>query len=242
MKRLFLQAVKNQKANNSSFLFFSLMVIAFLLSPCFIYSQNYNTTFNPTQLTAFIWTRSYEVTDMKFTPRSSTNSPLERITNQAILYLPLMIYGAEFTFEPNSNLHRVEQQFDYQPSGRIPSEKVFYELLTKDKERVEYLIRYRTLPTERSRREFWSHSRFISSGGRGEASLFEGFKAREKAVNAALKNAVINHFQVKLANKPRKIKGRFLLVEAPRVFLNKGHLFAEVQILIEESSVIDFHY
>lgn len=205
--------------------------------PAILGAQGFSRHFNPQLYTGYFWVRNYEVTSEGFSPQEDSVTPGERAQIQAETAFAAMIYGYRFVFVPNSRLNRVGRSLELELKGAVDPNQIQTEILESNNEQTEYLCRYRPRPDERRRRELWQSTRFQSTFGRGEASLFEGFKARELAVEDAIRNALINLFKESLANKPRAVEGNLIWVEPPRIFLNKGLLVAEVKLRVEELQV-----
>jgi len=218
---------------------FSLIAILTLLSAT-LFSQSYSWSFDQKTLTALVWTRNYEVTKKGFSDELTQKEKIAKIQEQAAFYFSGMINGFDFYFEPNSYRNGVKQKFRLTPLGTVDKSKITLDIIGLDDEHTEFLAHYATTKLEQSKRSLWQDSKYSSTYGRGESSLFEGYSARTSAINKAIKASIINLFKEKLANKPRIIEGRLILVEAPRVFLDKGHIFVDVKVLLEERDIEEY--
>ena len=224
-----------------NFIRFSLIIFISLVA-VEIQSQGYQWSFNQPTLSGLFWVRNYEMKDGGFSDETTEEEIAIMITNQASSWFSAMINGYAFSFEPMSYRNGVQQKFEIKPLGKIETSRLSFELLNQTNEKTEYLYRYKCNKTEQRKRAIWQSTKFKSSSGRGESSIFNGYSAREEAVNNAIKSGLINYFKEKLINKPRQIKGTLIFIETPRIFFNKGHLFADVNILIEEREVQDYLY
>lgn len=217
---------------------FSLM---FILSTTPLFTQNYSWSFNPSLLIGSFWVRNYEMKEFQFLPPFSPQEITEMIQTQAIEAFSGMIYGYTFELIPNSLLNNVSRSFSYEPKGTIDPTRVVLELQEKDKEKSEFLCKYKTNEFERRKRRFWEESQFLPTKGQGTASLFDGMEARKKAVEKAIQRALLNLFQTHLVEKPRAIEGAFVLVNPPRIFLDHGKLIAEVELRVQEIDIENYY-
>ena len=100
----------------------------------------------------------------------------------------------------------------------------------KKEGRLYAQIRYELADYQLRRTGAWSSNVFQQSEGFGRASFFKGSSARIDAVKDGIKQALSSYLRPREKNKPREIRVRAILDDAPYIVINAGGYNAKVRI------------
>ncbi|AEJ62475.1 hypothetical protein Spith_2220 [Spirochaeta thermophila DSM 6578] len=145
-----------------------------------------------------------------------------------------MIFGFSYSYTPLDRTRRVEEEFTLQPLAEIPwgdpglrvlqtwvEDHTFYA-------NISYTLRedlthwYRT----------WQSAKVETSEGEGLSSALEGYTARKKAVEEAVKQAIREYARARIFNKPMTLTGKVALAEPPRLTFSGDRYRAHVRTFL----------
>jgi hypothetical protein len=172
--------------------------------------------------------------------------PLEkarlRLLEEARLLVSGMIYGWTFVFTPSDRERRVQEVFQLTPVAEIPwgsprlaaleSEPVGTKLYA----RISYVM----TEDERARRESWSSSAEAQSTGRGTGDLLLGPPGKPAALAAAIRDAVRNHLNTRVLNKPREIRGEVVLWDDPQTIVRPGAYITTARVRLRVTEIVPY--
>jgi hypothetical protein len=165
-----------------------------------------------------------------------------RSLEEARIILSAMIYGYEFTYIPMDKTRKASEVFDLVPLSEIqwgdPSLKII-DSKVRDK-RLYVNIVYTLQDYQAERLRSWKSVSIPVSPGRGEGDFFQGYKEKITALFNAMKDAIKNHLQKRLVNKPREVKGEVLLFETPSTFIHAGTYTTTARIKLNIKEIVPY--
>ena len=190
-----------------------------------------------------LFTRKLDLTTTPEELEAAEDLAVEELLEEVRYLLSGQIYGFTFSYTPSDRARTVDEEFILEPTARIVrgdrnlrvrEAKIEEDILT-------ILVRYRLDEYQRARIGRWMTNTLPSSTGAGSADFFlEKAPGRLEAVRRGIKEAVRNHVSRREYNKPKRIEGRVLLLEAPRIFLDEGRYVARVRIKLDVEDIL--HY
>jgi hypothetical protein len=190
-----------------------------------------------------LFTRSLDLATTPEELEEAKDRAVEELLEEVRYLLSGQIYGFTFAYTPLDRARTVEEEFILEPTARIIRGDRNLRVREADirNDILTILVRYRLDEFQRSRIERWMTNTLPSSTGAGSADFFlEGSPGRLKAVGEAVKEAVRNYLRKREFNKPKRIEGRVLLLEAPRIFLDEGRYVARVRVKLDVENIL--HY
>jgi hypothetical protein len=197
----------------------------------------------PYDLTAEYWTildplftRKLDLTTSSEELEEAEERAVEELLEEIRYLLSGQIYGFSFIYTPLDRARTVEEEFVLEPIARIVrgDEALRVREADIDEDVLRILVRYHLEEYQRARIERWMTNTLPSATGAGSADYFlEGTPGRLEAVKRAVKEAIRNYLRRREFNKPKRIEGRVLLLEAPRIFLDEGQYVARVRIKLD---------
>jgi hypothetical protein len=172
----------------------------------------------------------------------SQDEASRRSLEEARIILSAMIYGYEFTYIPMDKTRKASEVFDLVPLSEIQWGDPYLKIIdskVRDK-RLYVTIVYTLQDYQAERLRSWKSVSIPVSAGRGEGDFFKGYKEKIKALFDAMKNAIKNHLQKRLVNKPREVKGEVLLFEAPSTFIHAGTYTTTTRIKLNIKEIVPY--
>ncbi|MFP4564726.1 MAG: hypothetical protein ACLFRY_15605 [Spirochaetia bacterium] len=190
-----------------------------------------------------LFTRSLDLTTTPEELQEVKDRAVEELLEEVRYLVSGQIYGFTFAYTPLDRARTVEEEFILEPIARIIRGDRNLRVREADirNDILTVLVRYHLEEFQRSRIERWMTNTLPSSTGAGSADYFlEGSPGRLTAVGEAVKEAVRNYLRKREFNKPKRIEGRVLLLEAPRIFLDEGRYVARVRVKLDVEKIL--HY
>lgn len=186
--------------------------------------------------------------DLRPMYHESDEYPLSRETavrdllEQARYTVSGMIYGFRFRYVPSDTARAVAEEFELDAVAEIPwgDPALFVRETRESGDLLFATVRYELKEFQERRVTAWLSSRFRVSGGAGSAPIIGGNDARRVAVEQALRNAVRESARSITRDKPSEVRGRLVLAEPPRVYLQSGQYHATVRTRIEIQEITPY--
>ena len=197
----------------------------------------------PYELTGEYWTvldplftRKLDLTTTPEELEDAKARAVEELLEEVRYLLSGQIYGFTFAYTPSDKARTVEEDFIVEPIARIPRGDGNLRVREADIEEdvLTLLVRYHLDEYQRARIERWMTNTLPSSTGDGSADYFlEGAQGRLEAVRRGIKEAVRNYLRKREFNKPKRIEGKVLLLETPRLFFAGGQYVARIRVKLD---------
>ncbi|MEM5947112.1 hypothetical protein WKV44_00985 [Spirochaetia bacterium 38H-sp] len=155
-----------------------------------------------------------------------------------------MVFGFSFSYVPYDKTRKIEEVFSLEPIAEIKWGDPFLSVMqTWTEDKVFYAMISYTVP-ERFLHwyEHWQSANLEVASGIGTAPAFEGYAARKKAVEEAVKQAVREHERARVFNKPRLISGTVALRSVPVIRFYGDRYRAQVDVVLEIKSVKEYRF
>jgi hypothetical protein len=179
------------------------------------------------------------VGDVYPVPREKAQKSL---LDEARILFSAMVYGYTFVYTPGDKSRRVEERFELAPVAEIQwgSPRMEIRETDIDEARLSARFCYTMSENEIRRRSSWeSNSAFLSTGA-GAASAFMGPSGKRAALANAIKDAIRNHLNVRVLNKPREIRGEVVLWEDPQTVVRAGAYQTQAKVRLEVREVVSY--
>jgi hypothetical protein len=165
-----------------------------------------------------------------------------RLLEEARVLVSGMVYGWTFVYTPSDRERRVEEVFALTPVAQVSWGSP--RLSARESELVDTRlyarISYTMTPEEQARRESWASSAEALSTGRGTGDLFLGPAGKTAALAAAIREAVRNHLNSRVLNKPREIRGEVVLWDDPQTIVRPGSYITTAHVKLRVSEIVPY--
>jgi hypothetical protein len=195
------------------------------------------------QITIYLWCElePFISDDYEEFPLSHEEAA-RRALEEAQFILSAMIYGYKFIYVPQERTRNITEIFELVPVFEIPWGDPYLKIIdseVRDK-RLYVTITYTLQDHQAARIYSWKSVSIPVSAGRGEGDFFQGYKEKITAITNAMKNAIRNYLQKRLANKPREIRGEVILFETPGTFIHAGTYTSTAKIKLNIKEIIPY--
>ncbi|MCF7949130.1 MAG: hypothetical protein K9M94_11145 [Spirochaetia bacterium] len=169
----------------------------------------------------------------------SQDEAIRRTLEEARLVLSGMIYGFDLRYTPSDRARNVAEELVIEPRARIPAGDRALRVLQVRTAGNKYFvhIRYDLAEHQQRRMQAWSSNTLSSAGGRGTASLQQGYRGKFESFNQAIKNALREYLRPRYKNKPSRIQAVVVLKEPPYTVIDAGGYHSKVRIKIDVREV-----
>lgn len=167
--------------------------------------------------------------------------PIKSMKQVAPFLIQGMVYGWEFSYTPSDKTRGVQEYFEISPRQALePTDKITYSSPWIENNKFNAWIDYTRTETQIQNYYLWSSIQNKTISGRGYGSIAKGFEGIQDAIADCIKNAVHNHYQKIIKNKPKEITGAVLVRELPLLGIDAGRYMINLEFYIEEGRVIEY--
>lgn len=170
---------------------------------------------------------------LDFQSKTYSEQDAVRYAKQEIIeYLSGMVYGYRFTYKLENKVNGRKGYFDLEPIAVLKGDDPGLQLRQYSESPMMIKIQAMYRLTEQQKaymQAFASSSARMSQGGASDSWVADWSK-RLEVYQDALKNAVFNAARKKYKSRPQYVKGRILLKETPRFFVEEGQWKAVLKI------------
>ena len=169
----------------------------------------------------------------------SQEEAIRRTLEEARLVISGMIYGFDLRYTPSDRARNVAEELVIEPRARIPAGDRALRVLQVRTSGNKYFvhIRYDLAEHQQRRMQAWGSNTLSSAGGRGTASLQQGYRGKFESFNQAIKNALREYLRPRYKNKPSRIQAAVALKEPPYTVIDAGGYHSKVRIKIDVREV-----
>jgi hypothetical protein len=183
-------------------------------------------------ITLFVWTELEPLTgELAEGTLLTKEEAAKRILEETRVLVSAMIYGYEFTYTPPDAKRNQKEEFVLTPISDIPWGDARLKIVQADVEKkiLRATVRYTLDTFQAARRAAWKSASIPSDAGRGEATVYAGYRERLVAFKKSILDAVRNYLRRIVFNKPREVRGEVLLEKSPSVVIDAGlYVFTSV--------------
>ena len=172
-------------------------------------------------------------------PFTSPKDALEKITSFLIYG---MCYGYNFYYTPADKMRGVKEDFRIE---KISSMEVKKENIKIKEVRIKYpyvhtWVEYPLGQGEDVFNASWASLTYKSVKGRGDGKRQDEMAGVMTAYTNAIKNALTSYGKKTIKNKPKELRGAFLIKSDPRLFCASGLFKAELELYINIKEIIPY--
>lgn len=169
-------------------------------------------------------------------------SPKDALEEITYFLIYAMCYGYNFYYTPQDNMRGVKEDFRIE---KISSIEVKKENIKIKEVKIKYpyvhtWVEYTLELKEDTFNASWTALNYKSTKGRGEGKRQDETMGVRNAYISAIKNAVVAYAKKSIKNKPKELKGEFLIKNSPRLFCASGLFNAEVELYINIKEIIPY--
>ncbi len=163
----------------------------------------------------------------------------KEVLHEAATAFSSMVYGWSWEYEPAAPDRGISEYFALTALGAIEEGDSDLRVTSAEREGtiVRYWIELRLDPTqERQYASFRAHGSRVLKGS-GSAPLSLGWVSKEKALDAAAKDAVRGVLRDIIPNRPHSAQGEIALETTPRYYVDQGRWNASARFMIRVDRV-----
>ncbi len=172
----------------------------------------------------------------------SRREAIKQMLEEARFAFSGMIYGFSFVYTPSDRARGVEEIFDLEPAAVIPWGEDG--LRIRDTREEDGIVRVSVSCSleehQKLRIQLWSANTFPAATGTGSADYFAGPPEKIKAHKEPMKEAIRGYLRKRIYNKPKEIRGRLVLQEAPDCRYASGEYVSTVRIKIDFEEIVEY--
>ena len=167
-----------------------------------------------------------------------------RVLEDAAWIISGMIYGFDVIYTPLDLARDVDEHLEVTPVASIPWGDEKLEIIDTWVSNGKFSLQVRYFPdhSQITRLKLWQSNLFPDAEGIGNVSFFSGYQGRVESIKTGIKEALRNYLRIRNTNKPREIRCRVLLSEAPYTILDAGGYKSRIKITIKFTEVIPYAY
>ncbi|MBN1412493.1 MAG: hypothetical protein JW969_16720 [Spirochaetales bacterium] len=172
----------------------------------------------------------------------SKETAVNRILEEARVFVSAMIYGYKFVYTPADSVRKVDDYFTLTPISEIKwgdKNLTVLETYTKNK-RLYATVKYELRDFQADRISAWQSTGLPEIGGIGKGDLFKGYKQKFAAFEQAIKESIRNHLREAVFNKPREIRGEVYITDCPKTIIKAGNYITKVTLKLKVASLIPY--
>jgi hypothetical protein len=172
----------------------------------------------------------------------SNEDAQRRVLEEARTLFSAMVYGYTFLYTPSDAARKVGEVFTLTPVAEVPWGSGAVKVVESVGEGTKLYARlsYALSVPEARRRASWDSSAVAMSTGSGEGSLFNGYTEKIAALDNAIKNAIKNHLNTRVLNKPREIRGEVVLWEDPQTVTRAGVYLTTAKVRLRVTEIVSY--
>ena len=170
--------------------------------------------------------------------------PIKILKETAPFLVNGMISRSNFTYTPSDKLRGVSEFFEIsemQPEDKILNQ-IHYESpwISEEENRFNCFVRCIRNQDQEKTYELWASIQNPVIHGRGYGDLEKGFAGIKDAATDAVKNAVRQHYQNEIKNKPKEISGCVLIKNDPTIGIVAGKYVINLDFFLESGKIITY--
>jgi hypothetical protein len=167
---------------------------------------------------------------------------LSRLRGEAAYVYAGMISGFEFEWSPSDRTRAIAESFTLTPKAPIATDDGRL-AIGPSREANGDLYAYASYSlsaTEGLSLESYGREPWRSAQGLGKVDFIRGVPGRRAAYEDAARDAVSNLLRSLSPNKPRRVRGRLVFAEAPRMTLQGGFYTVRLKARIEVTELLSY--
>jgi hypothetical protein len=194
------------------------------------------------ELSAEFWTELEPFLTDETGPNLSREEAVRRTLEEARFVFSGMIYGFRFRYTPSDRVRQVDEIFELEPIAEIPwgDPNLFVKSSHVEENRLYVRVVYRLREFQEAWKSSWRSNTLIGAEAYGEASIYDGYRARFEAIRAGVKTAIREHFRQVVYNKPKAISGDVVLDRQPELGLRSAMYAARVGIRFRTRTILPY--
>jgi hypothetical protein len=167
---------------------------------------------------------------------------LRRLRGEAAYVFAGMTAGFEFEWSPADKTRAIAESFALTPESSIQADepRLTVEPARKVGGDLYAYARYSPSSLESLSLESYGREPWQSAQGVGKIDFIRGAAGRRAAYEDAARDAVSNLLRILSPNKPRRVRGRLVFAEAPRVALAGGFYTVRLKARIDVTEVLPY--
>ena len=167
---------------------------------------------------------------------------LRRLRDEAAYVFAGMTSGFEFEWSPSDKARAIAESFTLKPLSSISADepRLTVEPSRRVKGDLYAYVRYSPSSLESLSLESYGRDPWRSAQGNGAVDFIRGVAGRRAAYEDAARDAVSNLLRMLSPNKPRRVRGRLVFAEAPRITLTDGFYAVRLKARIDVTEVLPY--
>jgi hypothetical protein len=167
---------------------------------------------------------------------------LRRLRGEAAYVFAGMTSGFEFEWSPADKMRAIAESFTLEPLSSIGANepRLAVEPSRRVKGDLYAYARYSPSSLESLFLESYGRDPWRSAQGTGAVDFIRGVAGRRAAYEDAARDAVSNLLRMLSPNKPRRVRGRLVFAEAPRIVLTAGFYTVRLKARIDVTEVLPY--
>lgn len=153
-----------------------------------------------------------------------------------------IVYGWSFSYTPYDKTRGVAEQLKIEPivSQKVIEKRIKYSSPWIEENKFNCWCEYERTPYEVQEYERWAVIENPVIHGIGYGKLADGFDGIKAAAEDALKNAVREYYRNVIKNKPKEIRGKVLIKNAPLIGVDAGRYMINLDFFLERGKIIEY--